>query len=203
MNIEQTEMNRMVAAIISAMVNKPVFVNAIKEKIGTAIDTEDMEKELETLRGQLRQIIGIKNRLEKQMDSLDVADKHYERKVLDLQRRYDEQYDKIEEIEVQIDELKNQIQSIRQEKISGDNIYQLLLMFDKVYYSCSELEQKEFMKAFIEKIELYPEKRKDGCCIKHITFNFPIPLEEKEITELCLEKETTLETVCLLSRKSQ
>ena len=48
-NIEQTEMNRMVAAIISAMVNKPVFVNAIKEKIGTAIDTEDMEKELETL----------------------------------------------------------------------------------------------------------------------------------------------------------
>lgn len=144
-NIEQTEMNRMVAAIISAMVNKPVFVNAIKEKIGTAID---MEKELETLRGQLRQIIGTKNRLEKQMDSLDVSDKHYDRKVLDLQRRYDEQYDRIEEIELRIDELKNQIQSIRQEKISGDNIYQLLLMFDKVYYSCSEVEQKEFMKAF-------------------------------------------------------
>lgn len=105
-------------AIISAMVNKPVFVNAIKEKIGTAIDTKDMETELETLRGQLRQIIGTKNRLEKQMDSLDVSDKHYERKVLDLQRRYDEQYDRIEEIEVQIDELKNQIQSIRQEKNS-------------------------------------------------------------------------------------
>ena len=33
-------------------------------------------------------------------------DKHYERKVLDLQRRYDEQYDRIEEIERQIDELK-------------------------------------------------------------------------------------------------
>ena len=57
-----------------------------------------MEKELETLRGQLRQVIGTKNRLEKQMDSLDVSDKHYDRKVLDLQRRYDEQYDRIEEI---------------------------------------------------------------------------------------------------------
>ena len=52
---------------------------------------------------------------EKQMDSLDVADKHYDKKVLDLQRRYDEQYDRIEEIELRIDELKNQIQSIRQE----------------------------------------------------------------------------------------
>lgn len=40
---------------------KPVFVSAIKEKIGTAIDTENMEKELETLRGQFRQIIQVKN----------------------------------------------------------------------------------------------------------------------------------------------
>lgn len=113
------------------------------------------------------QIIGTKNRLEKQMDSLDVEDKHYDRKVLDLQRCYDEQYDRIEEIELRIDELKNQIQSIRQEKISGDNIYQLLLMFDKVYYSCSEVEQKEFMKAFIEKVELYPEKREEKAGVNH------------------------------------
>lgn len=55
------------------------------------------------------------------------------------------------------------------------------------------------MKAFIEKIELYPEKRKDGCWIKHITFNFPIPLEGKEVTELCLEKETTLEAIVSIS----
>lgn len=55
------------------------------------------------------------------------------------------------------------------------------------------------MKAFIEKIALYPEKRKDGCWIKHITFNFPIPLEGKEVTELCLEKETTLEAIVSIS----
>ena len=85
--VEQSEFpiyERQHEAIISAMVNKPVFVNAIKEKIGTAIDTENMEKELETLRSQLRQISGTKKRLEKQMDSLDVMDKHYDRKVLDL-----------------------------------------------------------------------------------------------------------------------
>lgn len=31
-----------------------------------------------------------------------------------------------------------------------------------------------------------------------MTFNFPIPLDGKEVTELCLEKEATLETVVLL-----
>ena len=36
---------------------------------------------------------------ERQMDTMDVSDTHSERKILDLQRRYDDQYDKIAEAE--------------------------------------------------------------------------------------------------------
>jgi site-specific DNA recombinase len=200
LNIEQTELNEMLAKIISAMVKERRFSDAIKEKIGTAVDTTDLEKQLETLRAHLRQVTGTKNRLERQMDTLDVDDPHYDRKILDLQRRYDEQYGRIEEIEVQIEDIQSQIRSIRQEKISGDNIYQLLLAFDEVYHSATEAEQKEFMRAFIEKIEIYPEKPKDGCWIKKIVFNFPVPINGGEVKELPLESETTVETVCLLSR---
>ena len=112
----------MVAAIISAMVNGPQFSKAIKEKIGTSVDTEDLEKQLVALQAQLRQTLGIKARLERQMDTLDINDSYFDRKILDLQRRYDEQYGRIEEVETQIEEVKSQIQSIRREKISGDNI---------------------------------------------------------------------------------
>jgi site-specific DNA recombinase len=203
LNIEQTELNEMVAKIISAMVKERRFSDAIKEKIGTAVDTTDLEKQLETLRAHLRQVTGTKNRLERQMDTLDVDDPHYDRKILDLQRRYDEQYGRIEEIEVQIEDIQSQIRSIRQEKISGDNIYQLLLAFDEVYHSATEAEQKEFMRAFIEKIEIYPEKPKDGCWIKKIVFNFPVPINGGEVKELPLESETTVETVCLMSRKDK
>lgn len=56
------------------------------------------------------------------------------------------------EIESQIDELQSQIRSIRQEKISGDNIYRLLLAFDAVYNSATEAERKELMKAFMKKL---------------------------------------------------
>lgn len=134
------------------------------------------------------------------MDSLDVADTHYNRKILDLQRRYDEQYGKIEEIEIQIGEVQGKIQSIRQEKISGNNIYQLLMTFDEIYGSASEVEQKEFMKAFIDKIEVYPEKRKDGSWIKNIVFNFPVPVNGRDVKEIPLEYEPTVETVVLLSK---
>ena len=201
-NIEQQEMNRMVAAIISAMVNDSQFSKAIKEKIGTSVDTEDLEKQLAALQAQLRQTLGIKTRLERQMDTMDINDPHFDRKILDLQRRYDEQYGRIEEIEAQMDEVKSQIQSIRQKKISGDNIYQLLLMFDEVYGSATEFEQKEFMQAFIERIDLYPEKQEDGNWIRNIVFNFPVPVNGQEVKELPLETGTTLETVVLLRREN-
>ena len=198
LNIEQTEINKFVAKIISAMVNNPRFVEAIQAKIGSAVDTEDMEKQIAVLQGQLKQAFGTKSRLERQMDTLDINDAHYDRKILDLQRRYDEQYDTIEDIEVQIGELQSQIRSIQQEKISGDNIYRLLLAFDEVYHSATEAEQKEFMKAFIERIEMFPEKRKDGSWIKKIVFNFPVPVDGEEVKELPLETETTVDrhTVC-------
>ncbi|MCC8170137.1 MAG: recombinase family protein [Oscillospiraceae bacterium] len=201
-NIEQTEMNRMVAAIVSAMVSNLQFSEAIKEKIGTSVDTDSLEKQLDTLQGQLRQTLGIKTRLERQMDTLDITDVHFDRKMLDLQRRYDEQYNKVEDIEIQIDEVNNRIRNIRQEKISGDNIYRLLLAFDEVYGSATEQEQKEFMRAFIERIDLYPEKQKDGNWIKNIVFAFPVPVNGKEVKELPLENGTTVETVVLMSRKN-
>ena len=182
------------------MVNNPRFVEAIQAKIGTAVDTEDMERQIAVLQGRLKQAFGTKSRLERQMDTLDINDAHYDRKILDLQRRYDEQYDTIEEIEVQIGELQSQIRSIQQEKISGDNIYRLLLAFDEVYHSATEAEQKEFMKAFIERIEMFPEKRKDGSWIKKIVFNFPVPVDGEEVKELPLETETTVEAVLLLTK---
>lgn len=201
LNIEQMEMNRMVASIISAMVSDPRFADAIKAKIGSAVDTNDLEKQLEALQAQLRQTLGTKARLERQMDGLDVNDPYYDRKISDLQRRYDEQYGAIDEIEVQIDDVQSQIRSIRQEKISGDNIYRLLLAFDQVYEAASEVERKEFMRAFIERIELFPEKQPDGNWIRKIIFNFPVPVNGTEVKELPLENETIVETDNPLSPK--
>ena len=59
------------------MVNNPRFVEAIQAKIGTAVDTEDMEKQIAVLQGQLKQAFGTKSRLERQMDTLDINDAHY------------------------------------------------------------------------------------------------------------------------------
>lgn len=197
-NIEQSEIDNFVARVISAMVHNPQFEKAIKDKIGTVVDTTDMQKELEVYRQQLRQILTTKAKLEKQMDSLDVTDPHYDRKIIDLQRRYDAQYDIMEEVESHIDEIEEQILAIREEQISGDNVYQLLLAFDELYAELEDIEKRDVLRAIVERVDLYPEKRSDGCWVKNIVFNFPVPVGGVELKELPLENATTLETVCLL-----
>nr|WP_296837236.1 HD domain-containing protein [uncultured Marvinbryantia sp.] len=52
-----------------------------------------------------------------------------------------------------------------------------------------------------ERIEMFPEKRKDGSWIKKIVFNFPVPVDGEEVKELPLETETTVEAVCLLTKE--
>lgn len=199
-NIEQSQIDNFVAAVISAMVHDPKFENAIKDKIGTVVDTSDLVKELDTLKGKLRQALSIKGRLEQQLDTLPYDDPHYDRKILDLQRRYDDQYDIIELLESQIEDIETQIRDIRQEQISGENVYELLRSFDDLYEELDNSDKRDLMRAIIERVELFPERRKDGCWVKSIVFNFPVPVNGRSLKELSLENETTLETVVLMSR---
>lgn len=200
LNIEQNEINQMVASIVSAMVHDPRFVDAIKEKIGSAVDTSELEQQADAIKAQLRQRLSTKSRLEHQMDTLDFNDPYYDRKALDLQRRYDEQYERIEDMESQLAEIQGQIDGIHQEKITADNIYHLLLAFDEVYNAATEVEQKEFMRAFIERIDIFPEKQPDGNWIRNIVFAFPVPYNGKEIREFPLESQSTVECVFLMSK---
>ena len=57
------------------------------------------------------------------------------------------------------------------------------------------------MRAFIERIELFPEKQPDGNWIRKIIFNFPVPVNGAEVKELPLENETMVETVVCLHRE--
>ena len=217
-NIEQSQIDGMLERLISAMTREGKFKEAIQGKIGTTVDTSDMEKEMAVLSAKLHQAEGIKTRIEQQMDSLDVNTPHYEKKIADLQRRLDSQYDTIDETEQAIAEVRVQILDLKKSSISADSIYEFLLHFDEIYRECTDAEKKKFMQSFVDRIELYSERRKDGNWIKNILFNFSIPVvrEDEELAriggislenstlsnvDLPLEKLPTHETVCLLSNR--
>ena len=191
-----------VEEVIRKLVTNPKFEQAIRQKIGSRIDTEELETELEQLRKKLHQLNGAKAKLGQQMDSLDVTDKHYDRKYQDMEERLYKLYDDIDSVEEEIEEVETRIYNVRQQKISGDNIYQFLLYFDKLYDKFTDAEKKEFLSSFVERVDIYEQEQPDGRFLKHIKFRFPVYFNGKEIEEMSWDNETTVETVALLTKKS-
>lgn len=189
-----------VEEVIRKLVTNPKFEQAIRQKIGSRIDTEELETELEQLRKKLRQLNGAKTKLGQQMDSLDVTDKHYDRKYQDMEERLYKLYDDIDSVEEEIEEVETRIYNVRQQKISGDNIYQFLLYFDKLYDKFTDAEKKEFINSFIERVDIYEQEQLDGRFLKHIKFRFPVYFNGKEIEEMSWDNETTVEVVTCLQR---
>ena len=72
--------------------------------------------------------------------------------------RLDILYGRISELEDTITDIKGKISGAYGDKITADQLYQILLNFDKMYYKMTDFEKKQFMRDFIEEIELYPEK---------------------------------------------
>ena len=140
--------------------------------------------------------------LGEQIDALDFDDPHYTRKAQDLQERQNRVYDQIASIEVSIAEVQTRMDNIRQRRISTDNVYQFLLYFDKLYDQFTDLEKKTFMNSFIERVEIYPERRSDGRIVKRIEFRFPVYFNGSKITGLGWDETDMSETVMVLSKLS-
>ena len=196
----EDKINNAVEEVIRKLVQNPKFEEAIRKKIGSRIDTAEIEKEIENLEKQHRQLTGAKSRLGQQMDSLDITDRFYEKKYQDMETRLYRLYDEIEGVENSTNEVKNRLLNIKQKKISEENVYQFLLYFDKLYDKFTDVEKKEFLNSFVEQVDIYEQEQADGRFLKHIKFRFPVYFNNGETTDICWDNESTVETVVLLSK---
>ena len=134
------------------------------------------------------------------MDNLSVSDEYYDKKYEDIQVRLDKLYDEIEKIETFIEAVEIRLYNIKQEKISGDNVYQFLLFFDNLYDRFTDMEKKIFMKSFLEEGNIYEAEQEDGRILRSLKFRFPVFFNEQELYELDWDNESTVESVLLMRR---
>ena len=200
-SLNQDELNEKVVQIIRDMVAMEKFRDFIQSKLQEKVDVSSLEEEREQVKGKLQQVMGAKKKLVLMLDKLDVNDRHYERKYQDMQERLDNLYDRISELEEMLADVEEKISASCGEQITGKQIYQFLLEFDKIYRKMTDLEKKEFMRTFIKAIELYPERDDSGRIIKQISFKFPVYYNGCEGDTIRLLNENTVETVCLLSQR--
>ena len=195
--VHEEMLDASVAEVISKLVSNPKFSDLIRNKINMEVDTSALDQEIENYKIQLRKLYHNKDTILSDMDSLDYEDKHYQRRKTDLENHLYKTYDKIDDEEELLVSAKAKKRSLLADKITGDNIYKALVLFDKLYAQMNEAEKREFLSQLVDNVQIYEERKENGQWLKSIEFKLPII--EKEFT-LSLDNDTQNETVCLLSR---
>lgn len=163
-----------VAEVIVKLVSNPHFAAMMQEKINMKVDTTAIDQEITNYEKQLRQDYAIKSKLIEEIDNLNPNDRHYIRRKADLDDRLYRMYDKIEELESQLMDARAKKTSIEAEKITGDNIYKVLIYFDKLYFAMNDVERRQLIEALIAEIQIYEERKPNGQWLKSIRFKLPI-----------------------------
>ncbi len=189
-----------VAEVIVKLVGNPKFAAMMQEKINSKVDTAIIDAELADFEKQLRQYCAVKLKLAEEIDSLDSDDRHYMKRKADLDDRLYRMYDKIEDVETQLIETRAKKQAVEAEKLTGDNIYKVLIYFEKLYAMMNEVERRQLMEALIFEIQIYEDRQPNGQWLKSIKFRLPIIEEDMD---LGLEDDKHVETVVLMSRKEK
>ncbi len=195
--LQEEKLDSAVAEVISKLVSNPKFADMMKKKINIKTDTSEVDKEIANYQKQLSQYIGTKRSLENQIDCLNYDDRHYERKLSDLQDRLDKMYDNIDDVEHSLKDCKDRKRAIEAEKLTGDNIYKTLIYFDKLYDVMEDADKRVLLTALIKEIHVYEEEQANGQWLKSIIFKLPIIENNMEIS---LDNDTHVETVVMMER---
>ena len=196
--VHEEMLDASVAEVISKLVSNPKFSDLIRNKINMEVDTSALDQEIENYKIQLRKLYHNKDTILSDMDSLDYEDKHYQRRKTDLENHLYKTYDKIDEAEELLVSAKTKKRSLLADKITGDNIYKVLIFFVKLYAQMNEAEKRDFLSQLVDNVQIYEERKENGQWLKSIEFKLPII--EKEFT-LGLDNDTQNETCVLLVRE--
>ena len=199
-NLNQDKFNAEIEGVIRKLVEHEDLRKHIEAKLMEMTDVSKLEEEREQTVALLEQTKGAKERLMEQMDTLDGSDRHYRRKMEDMQVRLDGLYDKIADIEGVIRDIDVRIEGAYTNKFSTRQVYEILMNFDKFYDMMTDMEKKEFMRLFVEWIEIRPEVKKGETRFRRMKLKFPVYLDGVEGDEVCLRDGEDVETVCLLSK---
>lgn len=187
-----------VAEVIIKLVSNPKFAALMQSKINMKVDTSAFDQEIETFEKQLRHSYSVKSKLAEDIDMLDPDDRHYTKMKSDLNDRLYKMYDKIEDLETNLIEVKAKKSAIEADKITGDNIYKVLICFERLYGVMNDKEKRDFIKELISEVHIYEDRQPNGQWLKAIKFKLPIIEEDMEMS---LDNDKHVETVCKFIKK--
>ncbi len=166
------------------------FGDKMHELAQEHLDTSELDNLIEELKKRLRQAEFMQDKLELKQLQLDASDRFFDQKYESLDRQLESVYETITETSSQLMEAESQLESVKRQCLTRESIYESLTVFSRIYDQMTDYEKKTFLRMFIDKVELYPDKsRKHGCYIKSIDFLFPVSYNGERVYTINFDKD--------------
>ena len=194
--VNEEMLDNAVVEVITQLVSRPKFAVMMSERINTKIDTTEIDQEISTAEKELRHSFTLKAKLIEEIDSLDFDDRHYNKRKADLDERLYGVYDKIDRLESELEVAREKKSVLEADKMTSENIFRILINFERLYAIIDERERRKLMEALIAEIQIHEEAKKNGQWLKSIRFRLPIIPEDMVIS---LDNGDDVEAVAVFS----
>ncbi len=199
----QDVINDAVAEVIAKCGKNKGFAERISDLLDASADVESINVEIAKLSKQKFQEEKAQKKLHEQLDSLDVTDRHYDRKYSDLTKRDEMFYDRIAELEETIDTLQARVNTLKSNRLNKEALFKLLEHFGEIYPKMTYADKKEYFNTFVERVEIHENCTSKGQILKRITFKLPLIYDNQPVTEISWDNLGHVESVVCLTRSDK
>ena len=197
--LKKTDIEPIVIELLKEIVNDKVLAQAMVDGIADKVDTSTIDKELEGLKKQLKEVEANKSRLENEIDTLPLDARYRERKINDMTQRLDGLYDTMADIEECIADANKRKSTADANAINLENIKAILKAFSETYDMLDDYQKRSLISFLIKEIQIYP-KDENASVLKSIEFKFPVFYDGEYVRQILWDKDKHVETCVLLSK---
>lgn len=179
----QARIDAEVEALVVDALQSPEFIEAMQNRLNQTIDADEIKARIAEMEKARAQLTGAKDKLARQMDLLDIADKHYDAKYADMQARLDAFYDQIAETDANIRRERNSLTKLFQGKASMENAIQMLRLVQDELGSMPDSLKKSVYVNILDSVEIFEKPQPDGRQVKCVRFKFPVTVDGETDTD--------------------
>lgn len=175
----EKRIDKAVYEVICRVDTSTEFREALSDKMAAKKSVEDCRADIKDIRRKIMILETEKRNIGRELDLLDPIDEGYSEAFSELQDKMDVLYDRIDVLEADLEEAENERELAQNDNVVSEELEWFVSDFPKVFDKMTAQERREYCRLFIDRIEVFPEKRKDGRILKSISFTIPIKSLER------------------------
>ena len=179
----QARIDAEVESLVVDALQSPAFIAAAQDNLNRTIDADEIKARIAEMEKARAQLAGAKDKLARQLDRLDVADRHYDAKYADMQARLDSFYDQIAETDANIRKERGSLTKLFQGQATMENAIQTLRLVQDEFGSMPDAVKKRIFTSILDSVEIFEQPRPDGRQVKCVHFKFPVTVDGETGTD--------------------